>query len=108
MNLLKVHPAYGRRYTSPDVVKQEFLNGRDFSITLQGSPYVSIFEFLDNDKSVVPFDGILFVQVVPTFMSIVILRKDMVPPQRTCECGADLRAGEITCHSCKQKYKEEA
>lgn len=108
MNLLQVHPAYGRRYTSPEVAKQEFLNGRDFSITREGGPYVSIFEFLDNLPELKGVDGIHVIQVVPNFMSFVIHRKDMKMPDRTCECGADLRAGEVVCHSCKQKYKEEA
>jgi len=106
MNLFQVHPAYGRRYTSPDVVKQDFLNGRDFSITREGGPYMSIRDFFNDNLE--GFDGIHIIQVVPTFMSLIILRENMTPPERTCECGADLRAGELTCHSCKQKYKEEA
>jgi hypothetical protein len=84
MNLLVVQPAYGRRYTSPEIAKQDFLNGRDFA-TRSGPTYVSIREFLRNIPELSAYDGIHIVQVVPLFMSIVILRKHMKEPQPTNE-----------------------
>jgi hypothetical protein len=46
---------------------------------------VSIREFLRNIPELSAYDGIHIVQVVPLFMSIVILRKHMKEPQPTNE-----------------------
>jgi len=47
---LIAYPAYGRCYTTPERMKQDFLDGKDFSSSMRGGPYFSIRDFIENDN----------------------------------------------------------
>ena len=100
MNILQIHPAYGRRYPTMEAAIADWNYGKDFSCTPQGGPYVSIH---DLPKDV---DGVMIMQILPNMIVRTVMRAEFKSP--TCECGADLRSGEIVCNSCRQHYQAEA
>ena len=68
------HAAYGRRYTTPEAVRQDFLKGQDFSMSLQGGPYFSIRDLPELSKS---FDYLRYFQALP-HLSVMLPIKDML------------------------------
>jgi len=102
MQLLKVHPAYGRRYTSPEAIQQDFLIGKDFSVCMAGGPYMSIRDFFNDNLE--GFDGVQIVQVWPMLISLVLLR-DAMKDGYLCECGATIGPFDSVCTSCRKQYE---
>ena len=63
MHLLKLHQAYGRALSLKDA-RQDFLTGKDFSVTRRGGPYTSIRDFTAEPKEeTVDFDGVILLAV---------------------------------------------
>jgi len=49
------YPAYGRQYANQEELKEAFLNGKDFSVSLRGGPYFSIRDF--TETSICAYSG---------------------------------------------------
>ena len=74
--VLTAFPAYGRQYTTPERMREDFLNGKDFSASQRGGPYFSIRDFTDNENCK-DFDQVHICQH-RTRVSVTITRDEMV------------------------------
>ena len=74
---LSIYPAYGRRYPNATAAKQDLLDGKDFSASRQGGPYLSKRDFLKDIPELKHFNGVIIHQVIP-MIYILVHRKDIV------------------------------
>ena len=77
MNLLVVFPAYGRVYDSPQAIKQDFLQGKDFSPWRMGDGYLSVRDFIDNVPALADYAGVVLSQSKPVYLEVSITRNEM-------------------------------
>lgn len=101
MQSMILFPAYGRKYTSQEELRNDFLNGKDFSATQHGGPFTSsteVFRFFPDLNMVILKDGANIA---------LVYKHEVMDKEPTCECGATLGSHDIVCRSCRQKYKEE-
>lgn len=74
---LVVYPAYGRSYPTADKAKEEFLNGKDFSASALGGPYLSIRDFHNKIPELSNFDGVVLTQRDRKFSATILNRTEM-------------------------------
>lgn len=68
MHLIKLYPAYGRTPNLQEA-RAEFFDGKDFSITRVGGPYISIRDFLAGDA---------VAQALGTYDAVILLVPDKI------------------------------
>lgn len=76
---LTAFPAYGRVYSTPEQMKEDFLKGKDFSASAQCGPYFSVRDFQEDQEYVKDFLGVILVQVGP-YVQVIVSREDMCQP----------------------------
>jgi len=78
MHLLKLYPAYGRGYLLSSSLRQDWFDGKDFSITRRGGPYTSIRDFKQpQSPDLHEFDGVQLLGHPGDGVQTVILRTEM-------------------------------